>query len=65
MAAALIGGMANTLLPGANIHVVDPNPEKTGGTLHQRFDVTTAERIEASVSQCDVVVLAVKTAADT
>ncbi len=59
MAAALIGGMANTLLPGANIHVVDPNPEKLAA-LHQRFDVTTAERIDASVSQCDVVVLAVK-----
>lgn len=59
MASALIGGMANILLPGSNIHVVDLNPEKLA-ELNERFDVTTAEQIDAAVGASNVVVLAVK-----
>lgn len=59
MAAAMIGGMANKLLPGTNIHVVDINPE-TLASLQQRFGITTAERIDEAVAQSDVIVLAVK-----
>ena len=59
MAAALIGGMANSLLPGGNIHVVDPNEEKRAA-LHQQFGVTAAGQIDDGVFSCDAIVLAVK-----
>lgn len=59
MAAALIGGLAGKLTAGANIHVVDINPAALR-TLHQRFGVTMAEKIDAQVAASDVIVLAVK-----
>ena len=59
MAAALIGGMANKLVPGANIYVVDPNADKRAA-LHRQFGVTTAGQIDDGVLSCDAIVLAVK-----
>lgn len=59
MATALIGGLAGTVTDGANIHVVDVNPEALQ-KLAQQFGVTTSTAIDAAVSRSDVVVLAVK-----
>lgn len=59
MATALIGGLAGKLTTGANIHVIDLNPGALQ-LLHQKYGVTTAERIDAAVAGSDVVVLAVK-----
>ena len=59
MATALIGGLAGKLTAGAAIHVIDPNADALA-RLAQQFGVTTAQRIDAAVAQCDVVVLAVK-----
>jgi pyrroline-5-carboxylate reductase len=59
MANALIGGLAGKLTAGADIHVVDPNPEALQ-KLHVQFGVTTAQVIDAQVAQADVIVLAVK-----
>lgn len=59
MAAALIGGLAGKLTAGANLHVVDLNADALA-RLHQQFGVSTAEQIDAAVTRCDVVVLAVK-----
>jgi pyrroline-5-carboxylate reductase len=59
MAAALIGGLAGKLTAGANIHVADPSSEALQ-KLSQQFGVTTASQAGSELSQCDVVVLAVK-----
>jgi pyrroline-5-carboxylate reductase len=59
MAAALIGGLAGKLTAGANIHVVDPNPNALQ-RLAQQFGVRTAAQTDAAVADSDVVVLAVK-----
>jgi pyrroline-5-carboxylate reductase len=59
MATALIGGLANKLTAGSDIHVVDRNPEALQ-KLSQQFGVTTAQHIEAPIAQADVIVLAVK-----
>lgn len=59
MASALIGGLAGKLTAGANIHVIDPNPEALQ-KLRQQFGVTTAPGIDAALARCDVIVLAVK-----
>lgn len=59
MATALIGGLAGKLTAGANIHVVDPNPEALQ-KLQQQFGVSTASQIEGSLAQSDVIVLSVK-----
>lgn len=59
MAAALIGGLADKLTEGANIHVVDIN-EDALNRLSNQFGVTTATRIDEALAQCDVIVLAVK-----
>jgi len=59
MAGALIGGLANRLTAGANIHVVDPN-QATLEKLRQQFGLTTATAIGEAVAGCDMVVLAVK-----
>ncbi|HEY4541979.1 MAG TPA: pyrroline-5-carboxylate reductase [Noviherbaspirillum sp.] len=59
MAAALIGGLAGKLTAGANIHVVDLNPEALQ-RLRAQFGVTVAPQIDATLATCDVVVLAVK-----
>lgn len=59
MAAALIGGLAGKLTPGANIHVVDLNADALA-RLHQQFGVTSAQQIDAALASCDVIVLAVK-----
>src|SRR5690606_28828059 len=59
MAAALIGGLAGKLTAGANIHVVDIS-EETLSRLHRQFGVTTAVRIDETLAQCEVIVLAVK-----
>lgn len=59
MATALIGGLAGKLTAGANIHVVDPNPDALQ-KLQQQFGVTTAPQIDAALAPSDVVVLAVK-----
>lgn len=59
MATALIGGLAGKLTAGANIHVVDPNGDALQ-RLQQQFGVTTAQGIDAALSQCDVIVLSVK-----
>ncbi|MES2257887.1 MAG: pyrroline-5-carboxylate reductase [Pseudomonadota bacterium] len=59
MAAALIAGLANKLTAGANIHVVDPNPQALE-KLQAQFGVTTASAADAAVGAADVIVLAVK-----
>lgn len=59
MAAALIAGLAGKVTPGANIHVVDPNPAALEA-LHARHGVTTAPAIDGAVGGFDVIVLAVK-----
>jgi pyrroline-5-carboxylate reductase len=59
MANALIGGLAGKLTAGANIHVIDINPDQLH-SLKQRFGVTTSLRIDPVVVASDVVVLAVK-----
>ncbi|HEX8605478.1 MAG TPA: pyrroline-5-carboxylate reductase [Pseudoduganella sp.] len=59
MAAALIAGLAGKVTPGANIHVVDPNPAALEA-LHGRHGVTTAASIDAAVTEAEVIVLAVK-----
>jgi pyrroline-5-carboxylate reductase len=59
MAAALIAGLAGKVTPGANIHVVDPNPAALEA-LHAGHGVTTAASIDAAVTAAEVIVLAVK-----
>jgi len=59
MATALIGGLAGKLTAGANIHVIDLNPQALE-TLQQQFGVTAAPQIDAAVARSDVIVLAVK-----
>lgn len=59
MASALIGGLAGKLTAGANIHVVDLNADALQA-LAQRFGVTTAAQIDATIAHSDVIVLAVK-----
>jgi pyrroline-5-carboxylate reductase len=59
MAAALIAGLAGTLTQGANIHVVDPNPEALE-RLRSRYGVSTAPQVDNQVAASEVVVLAVK-----
>lgn len=59
MAAALIGGLAGKLTAGANIHVVDINPEALQ-YLSRRYATSTAEHIGATVSASDAIVLALK-----
>ena len=59
MAAALIAGLAGKVTPGANIHVVDPNPAALEA-LHARHGVTTAAAIDGAVTGAEVIVLAVK-----
>ena len=59
MASALIAGLAGKLTAGANIHVVDPNPESLA-KLNQQFGVTTAAAADAALGAADVIVLAIK-----
>jgi pyrroline-5-carboxylate reductase len=59
MAGALIGGLAGRLTAGANIHVVDPNPDALQ-RLQQQFGVSAAPRVDSAIAGCDVIVLAVK-----
>ncbi|MGZ5819234.1 MAG: pyrroline-5-carboxylate reductase [Burkholderiaceae bacterium] len=59
MATALLGGLANKLTAGNNIHVVDRNPDALQ-KLSQQFGVTTAQQIGTPIAQADVIVLAVK-----
>jgi pyrroline-5-carboxylate reductase len=58
MAAALIGGLAGKLTAAANIHVIDINADALARL--QQFGVTTSKDIDATVADCDVIVLAVK-----
>ncbi|MGO4379318.1 pyrroline-5-carboxylate reductase [Pseudoduganella sp. RAF53_2] len=59
MAAALIAGLAGKLTPGANIHVVDPNPASLE-KLTREYGVTVAATAGAEVASAEVIVLAVK-----
>ncbi|MFC5476198.1 pyrroline-5-carboxylate reductase [Paraherbaspirillum soli] len=59
MATALIGGLAGKVTDGANIHVVDLNPEALQ-KLAQQFGVSTAPEIDSAISRSEVIVLAVK-----
>ena len=59
MASALIAGLAGKLTAGANIHVVDPNPESLA-KLRQQHGVTTAAAADAALGVADVIVLAIK-----
>jgi pyrroline-5-carboxylate reductase len=59
MAAALISGLAGKLVPGADIHVVDPNADALV-RLRGQYGVTTSAAIDAEVVIADVLVLAVK-----
>jgi len=59
MAAALIAGLAGKLTPGANIHVVDPNPASLE-KLTREYGVAVAATAGAEVAGAEVIVLAVK-----
>jgi pyrroline-5-carboxylate reductase len=59
MAAALIGGLANKVTAGNNVHVVDINADALAN-LANKFGVTTAQAIDATIAQSDLIVLAVK-----
>lgn len=59
MAAALIAGLAGKLVPGSNIHVVDPNPASLE-KLQREHAVTVATAADDEISHAEVVVLAVK-----
>lgn len=59
MASALIAGLAGKLTAGANIHVVDPNPDALA-RLASSYGVTGAPAIGAALGASDVIVLAVK-----
>lgn len=59
MANALIGGLAGKVAAPQDIHVVDLNADALAA-LHDKFGVTTATVIDATIAACDVVVLAVK-----
>lgn len=59
MASALIAGLAGQLTAGANIHVIDPNPDQLARLAHN-FGVTTAPKVDDAVGRSDVIVLAVK-----
>ncbi|WP_296946077.1 pyrroline-5-carboxylate reductase [uncultured Massilia sp.] len=59
MATALIAGLAGNVAQGADIHVVDPEPEALQ-RLHAAYGVTSAPDIGATVAASDVIVLAVK-----
>ena len=58
-AAALIAGLAGKMTAGANIHVVDLNPEALA-KLAAHYGVTTAAAVGPEVAASDVVLLAVK-----
>lgn len=59
MATALIGGLAGSLLPGRQIHVVDVNAEARQ-KLERQFGLSSAPQADAVLAACDVIVLAVK-----
>src|SRR5450830_2197350 len=59
MAAALIAGLAGQLTDGANITVVDPNPEQLT-KLAESFGVRTSAAIDLEAAASEVIVLAVK-----
>lgn len=60
MAAALIAGLAGKLTPGANIHVVDPNPASLEA-LQRQYGVTVAAALaDSAAGGAEVLVLAVK-----
>jgi pyrroline-5-carboxylate reductase len=59
MASALIAGLAGQLTGGANIHVVDPNPDQLA-RLKASYGVGGAQQVDAAVGASDVIVLAVK-----
>ena len=59
MAQALIGGLADKLIAADHIHVVDINADALA-SLAQRFGVTTAASVDATVASADVIVLSVK-----
>jgi pyrroline-5-carboxylate reductase len=59
MATALIAGLAGKVARGADIHVVDPNPDALD-KLRTQYGVSTASAIDAAVANADVIVLAVK-----
>jgi pyrroline-5-carboxylate reductase len=59
MATALIAGLAGKVAQGADIHVIDPNPEALE-KLRAQYGVSTAPEIGAPVAASDVIVLAVK-----
>ena len=59
MAAALISGIVRQAGSGANIHVVDRNPEALE-RLSQQYGARTATAIDEQVRDSEVVVLAIK-----
>ena len=59
MAAALIRGLVGKVTEGANLHVVDLNPDALQN-LQQRFGVSSATEIDAAIGRSEVIVLAVK-----
>jgi len=59
MATALIAGLLKERGAGAQVHVVDPNPEALE-KLASQFSATTAVAVDDAVGACEVIVLAVK-----
>ena len=59
MAQALIGGLVDKLTPAKQIHVVDIHAD-TLSQVQQKWGVTCAPEIDASVAASEVIVLAVK-----
>lgn len=59
MAAALIGGLIERGFAASDLQAIDLNADARKG-LETRFGVRTADRVDAQVLACDVLVLAVK-----
>lgn len=59
MANAMIGGLVGKVCQAQGIHVVDVNADMRA-RLQSTYGVSTSERIDASLEQMDVIVIAVK-----
>lgn len=59
MASALIGGLLQQKFPASKIHVVEINAE-TSEKINQQYGINATTDLVAGVSDCDVIVLAIK-----
>ena len=59
MASALIGGLLQQKFPTSKIHVVEINVE-TAEKINQQYGINATTDLVVGVSDCDVIVLAIK-----